>query len=229
MNERVLIIEDDESLAKGLKLNLKAEGYQVDWVDDGLKGLDRALATAPDIIILDLTLPGMPGLEVCRKLRQKDVRVPILMLTAKGSEVDKVVGLEVGADDYMTKPFGLRELLARVKAHLRRDGQGSMEDPSPEFRIGEAHIDLGKYTVTKKNKARALTALEAAVLRYLADHRGEVVTRDALLDKVWGYEKFPTTRTIDNHILKLRKKIEDDPNHPRHILSVYGGGYRLVD
>ena len=228
MTEKVLIIEDDKSLAKGLRLNLQAEGYQVDWASDGVEGLRKTVATAPDLIILDLMLPKMPGLEVCKKLRQKNIRIPIIMLTAKGEEIDKVVGLEIGADDYMTKPFSLRELLARVKAHLRREKGEEQSDSLLVLKVGDTEIDLGQYKVTKKDKVFALTSLEVEILRYLADHRGEVVTRDVLLDKVWGYEKFPTTRTIDNHILKLRKKIEGDPNHPRHILSIYGGGYRFV-
>jgi len=229
MSDKILIIEDDESLAKGLRLNLRAEGYQVDWASDGLEGLRKAAAAAPDLIILDLMMPKMQGLEVCKKLRQKNVRVPIMMLTAKGDEIDKVVGFEVGADDYMTKPFGLRELLARVKAHLRRDRREVRSDRPQVLKIGDTEIDFAQYKVTKKNGVHVLTSLEMDILRYLTDHRGEVVTRDVLLDKIWGFEKFPTTRTIDNHILKLRKKIEDDPNHPRHILSVYGGGYRFIE
>jgi two-component system alkaline phosphatase synthesis response regulator PhoP len=229
MSDKILIIEDDESLAKGLRLNLRAEGYQVDWATDGLEGLRKAVAAAPDLIILDLMMPKMQGLEVCKKLRQKNVRVPIMMLTAKGDEIDKVVGFEVGADDYMTKPFGLRELLARVKAHLRRDRREVRSDRPQVLKIGDTEIDFAQYKVTKKNGVHVLTSLEMDILLYLTDHRDEVVTRDVLLDKIWGFEKFPTTRTIDNHILKLRKKIEDDPNHPRHILSVYGGGYRFIE
>ncbi len=228
MSEKILIIEDDESLAKGLKLNLKAEGYEVDWASDGLQGLRKAMSAAPDLIILDLMLPKMQGLEVCRRIREKKLRVPIIMLTAKGEEVDKVVGLEIGADDYITKPFSLRELLARIKARLRRERGEEHSDPIKVLKIGEVEIDFVQFKVRRKNKELELTSMEAEILKYMAGHQGEVVTRDALLDKVWGYEKFPTTRAIDNHIMKLRKKIEKDPNHPRHILSVYGGGYRFV-
>jgi DNA-binding response OmpR family regulator len=228
MSEKILIIEDDVSLAKGIKLNLKAEGYEPDWAGDGPEGLRKAATGSPDLIILDLMLPKMPGLEVCRRIREKNIHVPIIMLTAKGEEVDKVVGLEVGADDYMTKPFSLRELLARVKAHLRRGKSAGPADPPMVLKIGSAEVDLGRFKVTRKNEALELTSLEADILKYLARHAGEVVTREALLDKIWGYENYPTTRTIDNHIMKLRKKIEDDPNHPRHILSVYGGGYRFI-
>ncbi len=228
MSEKILIIEDDESLAKGLKLNLKAEGYEVDWASDGLQGLRKAMSAAPDLIILDLMLPKMQGLEVCRRIREKKLPVPIIMLTAKGEEVDKVVGLEIGADDYITKPFSLRELLARIKARLRRERGEEHSDPIEVLKIGDVEIDFVQYKVRRKNKELKLTSMEAEILKYMAGHQGEVVTRDALLDKVWGYENFPTTRAIDNHIMKLRKKIEKDPNHPRHILSVYGGGYRFV-
>jgi DNA-binding response OmpR family regulator len=228
MSEKILIIEDDESLANGLRLNLRAEGYAVDWAADGAEGLRKATTGSPDLVILDLMLPKMPGLEVCKKLREKNIRVPIIMLTAKGEEVDKVVGFEVGADDYMTKPFSLRELLARVKVRLKKEKNEGHADPPLVLKVGSAEVDLGQFKVSRKNKVLELTALEADVLRYLAGHAGEVVTREALLDKVWGCEKYPTTRTVDNHIMKLRKKIEDDPNHPRHILSVYGGGYRFI-
>jgi len=228
MNEKILIIEDEENLAKGLRLNLESEGYQVDWAGDGLEGFNKALEQTPDLIILDLMLPKMKGLEVCQNLRQKKITIPIIMLTAKGEEIDKVVGLEVGADDYMTKPFSIRELLARIKAHLRREKRE--ERPAANiYRIGDMEIDFSHYKISRKGKEWPLTSLEVEILKYLIDHRGEVVTRDDLLDKVWGYEKFPTTRTIDNHVLKLRKKIEEKPNQPKHILSVYGGGYRFID
>jgi two-component system alkaline phosphatase synthesis response regulator PhoP len=169
----------------------------------------------------------MSGLDVCRELRRGAHRVPILMLTAKGEEVDKVVGLEMGADDYLTKPFGVRELLARIKALLRRSA-GDEKSPPEVFPLGDAEVDFVHFKVRRGGREVDLTALEVDVLRYLVAHQGEVVSREALLDKVWGYEKFPTTRTVDNHILKLRKKIEADPARPRHIFSVYGEGYRLV-
>jgi two-component system alkaline phosphatase synthesis response regulator PhoP len=228
MNEKILIIEDEENLAKGLRLNLESEGYQVDWAGDGLEGFNKALDETPDLIILDLMLPKMKGLEVCQNLRQKNITIPIIMLTAKGEEIDKVVGLEVGADDYITKPFSIRELLARIKAHLRREKRDD-RPAANVYRIGDMEIDFSHYKIVRQGKELALTSLEVEILKYLIDHRGMVVTRDDLLDKVWGYEKFPTTRTIDNHILKLRKKIEENPNQPKHILSVYGGGYRFID
>jgi len=228
MKKYILIIEDEEDLVKGLKLNLLDEGYQVDYALNGKEGLEKALKEKPDLILLDIMLPGMNGLEICKELRQQKLDIPILMLTAKGEEIDKVIGLELGADDYISKPFSLRELLARVKAHLRREHRGSEHVPSV-IQLDTVKIDFGHYKVTRKEGESDLTSLEVDVLRYLIGQEGKLVTRDDLLEKIWGYEKFPTTRTIDNHILKLRKKIEMDPNHPRHILTVYGGGYRFVN
>jgi DNA-binding response OmpR family regulator len=200
VRKKILIIEDEADLIKGLKLNLSDEGFDVDWAINGVNGLHKALEEAPDLIILDIMLPEMDGLEVCRKLRQKNINIPIIMLTAKGEEIDKVVGLEIGADDYITKPFSIRELLARIKARLRyaeREGKVIPE----VYSFGNIEI---------------------------VTHPGEVISRNDLLDKIWGYESYPTTRTIDNHILKLRKKIEEEPSHPKYILSVYGGGYRFL-
>jgi DNA-binding response OmpR family regulator len=226
--ERILIVEDEADLVKGLKLNLGDEGYDVDWAPDGREGLRRALEEAPDLVILDIMLPGMNGLEVCRELRQKKANIPVIMLTAKGEEVDKIVGLEIGADDYMTKPFSVRELLARIKAHLRREKREPRSVPKTCV-FGEVEVDIIHFKVRRAGKESDLTSLEVDILKYLIAHKGEVVSREALLDKVWGYEKFPTTRTIDNHIMKLRKKIEDDPSRPRHIFSIYGEGYRFMD
>jgi two-component system alkaline phosphatase synthesis response regulator PhoP len=225
--KKILIIEDEQDLIKGLKLNLSDEGFDVDWAVNGVEGLRKAIEEAPDLIILDIMLPEMDGLEVCRKLRQRNIDIPVIMLTAKGGEIDKVVGLEIGADDYMTKPFSIRELLARIKVRLRhaeREG-----NPVPQlYSFGDIEIDFARFKIMRKGKEQDLTSLETDILKYFAIHRGEVVARNDFLDKIWGYEKYPTTRTIDNHILKLRKKIEDDPSHPRYILSVYGGGYRFI-
>jgi two-component system alkaline phosphatase synthesis response regulator PhoP len=226
--EKILIIEDEADLVKGLKLNLADEGYEVDWASDGREGLRRALEEAPDLVILDIMLPGMNGLEVCRELRQKKANIPVIMLTAKGEEVDKVVGLEIGADDYITKPFSVRELLARIKAHLRREKMEPRNVPKT-FAFGDVEVDFVHFKVRRAGREFDLTSLEVDILKYLVAHKGEVVSREALLDKIWGYEKFPTTRTIDNHILKLRKKIEEDPSRPRHIFSIYGEGYRFTD
>ena len=227
MKEKILIIEDEEDLVKGLKLNLADEVYEVDWATDGVEGLRKALEERPDLIILDIMLPKMNGLDICRELRQKNINIPIIMLTAKGEEIDKVLGLEIGADDYMTKPFSIRELLARIKAHLRREKRERKTVPEV-YRFGDVEIDFTHFKVKRKDKDLDLTSLEIDIMKYFIAHREEVVTREALLDKVWGYEKYPTTRTIDNHILKLRKKIEADPSHPEYILSIYGEGYRFV-
>ena len=227
MNKKILIIEDEPDLVKGLKLNLSDEGYEVNWAVNGVEGLRKAIDEAPDLIILDIMLPEMDGFEVCRKLRQKNIDTPVIMLTAKGGEIDKVVGLEIGADDYITKPFSVRELLARIKARLRHTEKEGK--PVPElYSDGDIEIDFARFKIRRKGKEEELTSLETDILRYFVIHRGEVVSRNDLLDKIWGYESYPTTRTIDNHILKLRKKIEDDPSHPRYIISVYGGGYRFI-
>ncbi len=227
MKKKILIIEDEEDLVKGLKLNLSDEGYEVDWAVNGVEGLRKALEEITDLIILDIMLPEMDGLEVCRELRQKNIAIPIIMLTAKGEEIDKVVGLEIGADDYITKPFSIRELLARIKAHLRRAERDEKAVPKV-YSFGDVEIDFANFKVRRKGKELDFTSIEMEILKYFIAHRGEVVARDDFLDKIWGYESYPTTRTIDNHILKLRKKIEENPAHPQYILSVYGGGYRFV-
>jgi DNA-binding response OmpR family regulator len=227
MKEKILIIEDEEDLVKGLKINLVDEGYEVDFALNGKVGLEKALKEKHDLILLDIMLPAINGLEICKELRRKNIDIPIIMLTAKGEEIDKVIGLEIGADDYISKPFGIRELLARIKAHLRRENRGNESVPEL-IQLKSLAIDFGHFKVIRKNEEIDLTSLEVDVLRYLIGQNGRVVSRDNLLDKIWGYEKFPTTRTIDNHILKLRKKVEDDPNHPKHILTVYGGGYRFI-
>jgi DNA-binding response OmpR family regulator len=209
--QRILIIEDEPDLLHGLALNLKAEGYGVLTASRGDAGVERALRDRPELVLLDIMLPGMNGLDVCRELRRKGFEAPIIMLTAKAEEVDRVVGLEIGADDYVTKPFGIRELLARIRARLRRHAPAA-----GALRLGPAEQRV------------ELTGKEFDVLRLLARHRGEIVTRDRLLEEVWGYETYPTTRTVDNHILRLRQKLEEDPSNPRYILSIYGEGYKLV-
>jgi len=227
MKKKILIIEDEIDLIKGLKLNLSDEGFDVDWAVNGAEGLRKAIAETPDLIILDIMLPEMDGLQVCRELRQKNIGIPVIMLTAKGEEIDKVVGLEIGADDYITKPFSIRELLARIKTQLRRTEREVKAVPKV-YSFGDIEIDFAQFKVRRKGKELAFTSLEMEVLKYFIAHRGEVVARNDLLDKIWGYERYPTTRTIDNHILKLRKKIEEDPSRPKYILSVYGGGYRFI-
>ena len=227
MKKKILIIEDEEDLVKGLKLNLSDEGYEVDFALNGVEGLQKAMQGTSDLIILDIMMPEMDGLEVCRELRQKNIDIPVIMLTAKGEEIDKVVGLEIGADDYITKPFSVRELLARIKALLRRAERDEKAVPKV-YSFGDVEIDFAGFKAGRKGKELSLTSLEVEILKYFIAHRGEVVARNDFLDKIWGYERYPTTRTIDNHILKLRKKIEEEPAHPKYILSVYGGGYRFM-
>jgi len=223
---RILIIEDEVEMAKGLKDNFEFDGDKVIVAKDGIDGCEKARTEHPDIIILDLMLPRMSGFDVVKELRGSGVTTPILILTARGQEVDKVVGLELGADDYMTKPFSVRELLARVKAILRRTGTtGNGTDPKV---IGRLVVDFEKYTASDEHGEVELTQKEYEILRYLLAHADEAVSRDDLLNKVWGYNEFPTTRTIDNFIVRLRKRIEVDPVRPRHILTVHGMGYKLV-
>jgi DNA-binding response OmpR family regulator len=227
MTPKILIIEDEQDLARGLEINLTREGYRVLKASTGPDGLRLAIKENPHLIVLDLMLPGMNGLDVCRELRQKGFQTPIIMLTAKAEEIDRVVGLELGADDYVTKPFGLRELLARIRVQLRRPPSRPCGELA-RYRFGEVEVDFEKCRTTRKEQPVELTAKEYDVLRLLIRFRGEVVTRDRMLNEVWGYEASPTTRTVDNHILRLRQKLEDDSANPQYILSVYGEGYRFV-
>jgi two-component system alkaline phosphatase synthesis response regulator PhoP len=206
-------------------MNLKAEGYGVLTAEAGDAGLEQALNEKPDLILLDVMLPGLNGFDVCRELRRKGFEAPIIMLTAKAEEIDRVVGLEIGADDYVTKPFGLRELLARIRVRLRRPGRPAASDV---LRFGSVEVDFDRHEASRNGARLELTGKEFEVLKLLARHAGEVFTRDRLLNEVWGYESYPTTRTVDNHILRLRQKLEDDPANPRHILSIYGEGYKFV-
>lgn len=227
MTPKILIIEDEADVLRGLEINLTREGYRVLEAATGDAGLQLAIRENPSLIILDLMLPGMTGLDVCRKLRRKGFETPIIMLTAKSEEIDRVVGLEIGADDYVSKPFSLRELLARIHVQLRKRPQRSRERLA-RYRFNEVEVDFEKYTATRKGEPVELTAKEYEVLQLLIQCRGEVVTRDRMLNEVWGYEAYPTTRTVDNHILKLRQKLEDNPANPRYILSIYGEGYKFV-
>ena len=223
--KRILIIEDDPAILKGLKIALKEASYEVYTAADGLLGLQMAMEENFDLIILDLMLPAKNGQEVCQELRQTGNLTPIIMLTSKKEEIDKVMGLEAGADDYVTKPFSLHELLARIKAVLRRTQR---EETVTTLQLEQVTIDFKKMTASKEGQPLKLTAREFELLRFLAEHEDEVVTRDMLLDQVWGYDSFPTTRTIDTFILNLRKKIEPDPAHPRHLITVHKMGYRFV-
>ncbi|HEY4643301.1 MAG TPA: response regulator transcription factor [Bacteroidota bacterium] len=220
------MIEDDPAILKGLEASLRDEHYEVLSATDGEKGYQIGKRENIDLIILDLMLPKKNGQEVCAELRKEGVSTPILMLTSKKQEMDKVLGLELGADDYVTKPFSVRELLARVKALLRRKGEIRKE--IDEYTFGDVHVDFRKQETTRNKKPLKLSAKEYQILKFFIQREGEVVTRDMLLDKVWGYETFPTTRTVDNYILSLRKKIEGDPSKPKHLLTVHTAGYKFV-
>jgi len=222
----ILIVEDDASIVKGLEEALKAEHFNVISAGSGEKGHAMAKRENVDLIILDLMLPDMNGEDICRELRKEGIDTPILMLTSKKQEMDKVLGLEIGADDYMTKPFSIRELVARVKALLRREGEIKKE--IDEYAFGNVEIDFKKQEATKNKRPLTLSAKEFQIMQYFVVREGEVVTRDMLLDDVWGYEHMPTTRTVDNYILSLRKKIEDNASKPKHLLTVHTAGYKFV-
>jgi DNA-binding response OmpR family regulator len=224
--KRILVIEDDPAIVRGLEAALKAEHYDVLHAADGEKGLLMAKRDSIDLVLLDIMLPGMNGQDVCRKLRDAGTSVPIIMLTSKNEEMDKVLGLELGADDYVTKPFSIRELLARIKALLRR--QGSLKTSLESFTFGEVHVDFVRQEASSSGVPLKCSATEFHVLKYFIEHEGEVVSREQFLNDVWGYESYPTTRTVDNYILSLRKKIELDPAHPRHLLTVHTVGYKFV-
>jgi DNA-binding response OmpR family regulator len=226
--KKILIIEDDLAILRGLKDNLEYEKYEVLTATDGEQGYSLIKEKKPDLIILDLMLPRMSGYELCRKVRSKDITTPILMLTARGEEMDRVLGLDLGADDYVTKPFSVPELLARVRAIIRRTHQAKSGPLPDELKFGEMMIDFKRFEATKAGKTLKMSRKEFGVLRLLAARVGEVVTRDELLDEVWGYDQFPTTRTVDNHVALLRTKLEDDPSKPRHLLTIHGVGYKLV-
>ena len=222
---KILIVEDEADMLSGLRDNFEYEGYQVVAAKDGEEGLRRATSEKPDLVILDVMLPKMSGLEVCKKLRARS-RVPILMLTARGQEIDKVAGLETGADDYVTKPFSIRELLARVKALLRRSDPG--RQPIENYSFGSVTVDFTLHRATRNGKPLEFSTKELDLLRYFILHRGETLSRDRLLEDVWGYENYPTTRTVDTHVMKLRQKVEEDASHPRFILTLHGTGYKFV-
>ena len=224
---KVLIVEDEPDMILGLKDNFEFEGYEVITAPDGMAGLERARAVKPDLIILDIMLPKLSGLEVCKTLRGEGYESPIIMLTARGQEIDKVVGLELGADDYVTKPFSIRELLARVRAILRRtEGKKKRLE---RYRFADIDLDFEIYRAKKAGEPLDLSPREFELLRYLIERKGETVSRDRLLEDVWGYESYPSTRTVDTHIAKLRAKIGDSGSEPRYILTIHGSGYKFVD
>jgi DNA-binding response OmpR family regulator len=223
---RILIIEDEPDLALGLRNNLEYEGCEVITARDGEEGARLACQERPDLILLDIMLPRLSGLDVCRLLRSKGMNTPIIMLTARGQEIDKVIGLEIGADDYVTKPFSIRELLARVHVQLRRLSRQGTE--SGTYRFGEIELDFTRHQAFKKGEPLELSAREFGIMKYFIARRGETITRDQLLDEVWGYENFPLTRTVDNHIARLRQKIEENPAEPQHIITVHRIGYKFI-
>jgi DNA-binding response OmpR family regulator len=223
---RILIVEDEPNMVAGLRDNFEFEGYEVITAPDGVAGLERALSESPDLVILDVMMPRMSGLDVCKQLKSRRPSTPIIMLTARGQEVDKVVGLELGADDYVTKPFSIRELLARVKAVLRRSGNPPRQ--GEKFAFGEVEVNVRSCQVSRKGKALDFSSKEFELLKYFLIHPGETLSRDRLLEEVWGYDHFPTTRTVDAHIVRLRQKVEPKPEEPRFILTVHGTGYKFV-
>ena len=227
MTSTILVVDDDVAGQLTLESILDGQGYNLEFAENGVQALEKVGRLLPDIILLDVMLPLMSGIDVCRILRTRGIETPILMLTARSEETDKVVGLEVGADDYVTKPFSIKELLARIRAHLRRAAKQVSEMES--FTFGEVELNFKKYAARKGGQALDLSAREFEILHYLIRHRGEIVTRDQLLDEVWGYESTPVTRTVDNHIARLRQKIEPNPAEPQHIITIHRLGYRFVE
>lgn len=228
---QILIVEDEPNMQIGLKDNLEFEQFEVTVAKDGEEGLNYLLSSSFDLVLLDVMLPKLSGFDVCKKARKNGITTPIIFLTAKGEEIDKVLGLELGADDYITKPFSLRELVARVKAVLRRTGreQDTSEEVPEQIQIGLLTVNFTNYSASHSEQGGIkMSHKEYEILHYLYQHKNEVVNRYQLLEDVWGYDNHPTTRTVDNFILKLRQKIEQNPNEPRHILTVHGAGYKML-
>lgn len=221
----ILIVEDDPAILLGLENSLSEEGYKVIKSSDGKKGYEAAKVHNPDVILLDIMLPSKNGLDVCKDLRKDNIQTPIIMLTSKKEEIDKVIGLEIGADDYVTKPFSLRELLARVKVQLRKSDSDKKGIESYQF--GSISLNFTNMEGFNGKEKINFSAKELKILKYFAEKEGEVISRNQLLDDIWGYENFPTTRTVDNYILSIRKKIEKDPGNPVHLLTVHTVGYRF--
>jgi DNA-binding response OmpR family regulator len=220
----VLVIDDDESLRDTVQLLLEREGFRVLSAGDGNAGFNEAVTSRPDLLIVDLRLPGMSGIEICKQIRASGIKTPVIVLSAVGEEVDKVLLLEIGADDYVVKPFGGRELLARIRAVLRR----VQPDQPKVLQFGDVSVNLEKRSVVKRDRELKLTPAEYNLLTYFLNHPDKPLTRDLLLNSVWGYESFPNTRTVDAHVVKLRQKLETDPSTPRHFLTLHGVGYRFV-
>lgn len=225
---KILVVDDEPAMREGLTDNLLFEGYQVDMAEDGKVALAKIKEVSYDLVILDVMMPEVSGFDVCKQLRMEGHKVPVILLTAKGEEIDRVLGLELGADDYITKPFSLRELLARVKAVLRRT-QDMKSSGSGQFeKIGLMEVDFKNFIAKKGQEEVKLSHREFEVLKFLRNHQQEVVSRDELLKNIWKYDEFPTTRTVDNFILRLRQKIETNPNEPKIILTVHGMGYKMI-
>ena len=222
---KILIIEDERPILKALESNLSAEGYQVDTAMDGALGLEKARDPSFDLILLDLMLPKLTGEEICRRIRQDGIATPVLVLTAKGEEEHRIAGFQLGADDYVSKPFSIRELMGRIQAILRRSG--GQKSLLAHSHFGNVSVDFLKMEARRGEQQIFLTTRELAILRLMVSNKGVVISRDRLLNEVWGYDAYPTTRTVDNQIVKLRQKLEDDPENPRHILTVRGSGTSL--
>ncbi len=225
---RILLVEDEPDIVRGLTDVLEFEGFEVVAAPDGRSGVREMSERGADLVILDLMLPDINGYQVCEQIRTSNQLVPIIILTARGQELDKIRGLEAGADDYVTKPFSIGELLARIKAILRRLQRAQPASQPDVLTIGSCQIDFKKHTLTKNRKTQTLTFYEVELLKMMYEREGQPVSRDEILDKIWGIEAYPSNRTVDNFVVKLRKKLEDNQHHPRHILTVYGFGYKLV-
>ncbi len=224
--KKILVIEDDPAIRKALEAGLSEDNYDVLLAADGIDGFKQAKNPSIDLILLDLQLPGKDGMEICSQLRKEGINTLVMMVTSKSEEIDKVLGLEIGADDYMTKPFSIRELKARIKALLRRTQD--LKKGIEEVSFGDLHFDFKKQEAFKNKNLIKLSAKEFQIIKFFIEHEGEVLGRDKLLDEVWGYDVFPTTRTVDNYILSIRKKIEDDPSEPKHLVTVHTSGYKFV-
>lgn len=225
---RILIVEDEPAMRLGLTDNLEFEGYEVDFVEDGEAGIEALTTKSYDLVLLDVMLPKISGFDVCRNIRKAGSKIPIILLTARGEEIDKVLGLELGADDYVTKPFSVRELMARVKALLRRSQSETEVNQKEVVKIGRLQVNFGTLTATCMDEEIKMSHREFEVLKHLYQHKNKLVSRHELLEEVWGYDEQPTTRTVDNFIVRLRQKIEDDPNTPKLIITVHGAGYKLI-
>lgn len=227
MKRKILIIEDEPSISFLLRQNLEFEGYEVEEAHDGEAGLQAAETTGPDLVLLDLMLPKMSGMEVCKRLRAKGSEVPIIMLTARGQSIDKIMGLKNGADDYVTKPFDIQELSARIEAVLRRRGKSVQYQDQLSLRPG-LEIDFAKQIVKRQGEDLTLTQQEGKLLQYLVHHEGQVLDREKIMDDVWGHDYLLSSRTIDTHITHLRQKIEENPSSPKHIVTVHRVGYKFI-